>query len=119
MESHRCARFAFPLTPLPYLRERYELGCELPEEAIKMHSRRKGWGFEVLWHIYKPVLRPTSTYDITLTHCCRALELFRLSGVSQTSLRRDPKPLKAAFSADLRISQKAPVHPTVGYVKKS
>ena len=27
-----------------------------------MHSRRKGWGFEVLWHIYKPVLRPASTY---------------------------------------------------------
>jgi len=45
MELHRRARFAFPLTPHHYLRERYDVGCELPEAASKMHSRRKESGF--------------------------------------------------------------------------
>jgi hypothetical protein len=103
-------RLLFFYAPLLYLRERYKLGCDLLEKAIKMHARRKGWGFELLWHIYKPVLRPATTYDVTLTHFYRALgrdlgqwelwgdfvddfpaKLFRLSGVSQTSLRSDPE----------------------------
>src|SRR5580658_8654849 len=96
MESHRCARFAFPLTPLPQLRERYELGCELPEEAICTLAERAGTSR--CSGIYaSPSLRPASTYDITLTHFCRAFELFRLGEVSPTSLRRDPKPRKQFF----------------------
>jgi hypothetical protein len=33
-----------------------------------MHSRRKGWGFEVLWYIYKPVLSP-GHLDLDLVRC--------------------------------------------------
>ena len=99
-------RLLFVYAPLLYLRERYPLGCELLEKAIKMHAGRKGWAFELLWHVYKPVLRPATTYDVTLTHFYRVLgrdlrqwklwsdfvndfpaKLFRLSGVNRNSLR--------------------------------
>jgi hypothetical protein len=109
-------RLLFFYAPLLYLRGHYRLGCELLEKAIKMHARRKGWGFDLLWHIYKPVLRPATTYDVTLTHFYSALKrdlrrwqlwddfiddlpvkLFRLSGVNRNSLRNDPQFLKPFF----------------------
>jgi len=109
-------RLLFFYAPILYLRERYQLGCELLERAIKMHARRQGWGFELLWHIYKPAVRPATTYDVTLTHFYRALgrdlrqwelwgdfvddfpaKLFRLSRVNRNSLRNDPKFLKPFF----------------------
>ena len=89
------------------------MGCELLEKAIKMHARRKDWSFDLLWHIYKPIRRPATTYDVTLIHFYRALgrdlcewelwsdfvddfpaKLFRLSRVSRSSLRNDPRLLK-------------------------
>jgi len=109
-------RLLFFYAPLLYLRGDYRLGCELLEKAIKMHSRRPGWGFELLWHIYKPVRRPVTTYDVTLAHFYRALgcdlrewelwsdfvdefpaKLFHLAGVSRDSLRSNPKLLKPFF----------------------
>ena len=109
-------RLLYFYAPLLYFREHYRLGCELLEKAIRMHSRRKGWGFELLWHIYKPVLRPATTYDVTLTHFYRALgrdirqwelwgdfvgdfpaELFRLSGVGRNSLQSNPELLEPFF----------------------
>lgn len=109
-------RLLFFYAPLLYLRGQYRLGCALLEKAIKMHSRRKDWGFELLWHIYKPVLRPATTYDVTLTHFYRALgrdirqwelwsdfvdnfpaKLFGLSGVSRNSLRSNPALLEPFF----------------------
>ena len=104
------------MLPFFTFRKRYRLGCGLLEKAIKMHSRRKGWSFELLWHLYKPLRRPATTYDVTLTHFYRALghdlrqwelwsdfvddfpaKLFRLSGVSRNSLRSDPAFLKPFF----------------------
>jgi hypothetical protein len=109
-------RLLFFYVPLLYLRERYRFGRELLEKAIKMHARRKGWGFELLWHIYKPILRPATTYDVTLTHFYRALgrdlgqwelwgdfvndfpaKLFRLSGVNRNSFRKNPELLEQFF----------------------
>jgi hypothetical protein len=109
-------RLLFSYAPLLYLRKRYRLGCGLLERAIKMHSRRKGWSIDLLWHVYKPLRRPATTYDVTLTHFYRALgldlrhwelwgdfvddfpeKLFRLTGVSRKSLRSDPAFLKPFF----------------------
>ena len=109
-------RLLFFYAPLLYLRGRYHLGCRLLAKGIKMHARRKGWAFDLLWHIYKPALRPATTYDVTLTHFYSALKrdlrrwelwadfvddfpakLFRLSGVNRNSLRNDPKFLRPFF----------------------
>ena len=109
-------RLLFFYAPLLYLRERYSLGCELLEKAIKMHAGRKGWAFELLWHVYKPVIRPATTYDVTLAHFYRVLrrdlrqwelwsdfvsdfpaKLFRLSGVNRNSLRTNPDLLEPFF----------------------
>ena len=106
-------RLLFFYAPLLYLRGQYRLGCELLEKAINMHSRRKGWSFDLLWHIYQPIRRPATTYDVTLAHFYRALgrdlcewelwsdfvddfpaKLFRLSRVSRAPLRSDPRLLK-------------------------
>jgi hypothetical protein len=112
-DSHRLLFF---YAPLLYLRAHYRLGCNLLEKAIKMYSRRKGWAFELLWHVYKPMPRPAATYDVTLAHFYRALgrdlrqwelwsafvddfpvKLFRLSGVSRNSLRSNPEFLEPFF----------------------
>ena len=109
-------RLLFFYAPVLYLRGHYRLGCELLEKAIKMHSRRKGWGFELLWHVYKPLGRPSKTYDVSLIHFYRALrrdirdwelwpdfvddfpaKLFRLSGVRRDALRSNPALLKPFF----------------------
>src|ERR1700756_3656364 len=64
----------------------------------------------------KPILRPATTYDVTLTHFYRALgrdlgqwelwgdfvndfpaKLFRLSGVNRNSLRKNPELLEQFF----------------------
>jgi hypothetical protein len=109
-------RLLFFYAPLLYLRRHYRLGCQLLEKALKMHSRKSGWSFELLWHIYKPLRRPSTIYDVTLTHFYRALgrdlrdwplwgkfvddfhpKLFQLSGVSRSSLRSDPTFLKPFF----------------------
>ena len=115
-DSEGAHRLLFSYAPLLYLRKHYQLGCELLEKAIKMHAGRKGWAFDLLWHVYKPILRPATTYDVTLTHFYRALgrdlpqwelwsdfvddfpeKLFRSSGVSRTSLRRDSRLLEPFF----------------------
>jgi len=109
-------RLLFLYAPLLYLRGRYRLGCQLLEEALKMHSRQEGWSFELLWHVYKPLPRPSTIYDVTLTHFYRALgrdlgdwplwgafvddfhsKLFRLSGIRRERLRSDPALLKPFF----------------------
>jgi hypothetical protein len=121
LASHRwnaddAHRLMFFYSPLLYLRGHYRLGCQLLENALKMHSHQKGWSFELLWHVYKPLLQPSTTYDVTLTHFYRALgrelrdwplwrkfvddfpsKLFQLSGVSRNSLRNDPTLLKPFF----------------------
>jgi hypothetical protein len=102
--------------PLLYLRAHYRLGCHLLEKALRMHFRRKGWSFELLWHVYKPIQQPSTVYDVTLTHFYRALgrdlrdwprwnvfvddfhsKLFGQSGVRRESLRSDPGLLKPFF----------------------
>jgi hypothetical protein len=109
-------RMMFYYVPLLYFRGHYRLGCELLEKALKMHSRQKGWSFELLWHVYKPLPQPATIYDVTLMHFYRALgrdlrdwplwdtfvegfrpELFRQSGVNQELLRSDPALLKPFF----------------------
>ena len=109
-------RLLFYYAPLLYLRGRYRLGCQLLETALRLQSRRKGWSFELLWHVYKPLERPSAIYDVTLHHFYLALgrdlrdwpfwkafvdgfhpKLFRLSGVSRDSLRSDPALLKPLF----------------------
>lgn len=109
-------RLMFLYAPLLYFRAHYRLGCHLLEKALRMHSRRKGWSFELLWHVYKPIPQPSTVYDVTLTHFYRALgrnlsdwplwgtfvddfhsKLFRQSGVHRESLRSDPVLLKPFF----------------------
>ncbi len=109
-------RVLFFYAPVLYLRGHYRLGCELLEKGIKMHSRKKGWSFELLWHVYKPLRRPSRTYDVALIHFYRALrqdvrewelwadfvddfpaKLFRLSGVNRDDLRGDPALLNPFF----------------------
>lgn len=51
-------RLLFFYAPLLYLRKRYRLGCALLHKGIKMRARTKGWAFNLLWHIYKPLLQP-------------------------------------------------------------
>jgi len=109
-------RLLFFYAPVLYLRGHYRLGCDLLEKAITMHSRRKGWGFELLWHVYKPLGRPSKTHDVALVHFYRALrrdirdwklwadfvddfpaKLFRISGVSRDALRSNPVLLEPFF----------------------
>ena len=86
------------------------------ETALEMASHRKGWSFDWLWHIYKPMNTPASTYDVTLWHFYRALgrdliewklwgrflddldpKLFRLSGVAQDAMLVNPRLLEQFF----------------------
>jgi hypothetical protein len=106
----------FRYAPLLYMRGRYRLGCRLMETALEMASHRKGWSFDWLWHVYKPMNKPASTYDVTLSHFYRALgrdltewklwaeflddldpRLFRLSGVVQEAMLVNPRLLKKLF----------------------
>src|SRR5262249_50296524 len=115
-EPEDAHRLLFFYAPLLYLRKRYRMGRGLLETAIKMHSRKKGWSFDLLWHVYKPLRRPATRYDVTLTHFYRALgldlrqwelwgefvddfpeKLFHLAGVNRESLRSDPAFLQPFF----------------------
>lgn len=106
----------FGYAPSMYLRGRYRLGCRLMETALEMASHRKGWSFEWLWHVYKPVKAPTSIHDVTLAHFYAALgrdlsdwelwdrfldgfdpTLFRLSGIAKEALRQNPRLIKSLF----------------------
>jgi hypothetical protein len=106
----------FRYVPLLYLRGRYRLGCRLMETALEMASHRKGWSFEWLWHVYKPLSKPTSTYDVTLFNFYSALgrdlsewelwgkfldgfdpSLFRNSGVAKEAMLRNPRLIKRFF----------------------
>jgi hypothetical protein len=99
-----------------YLRGRYRLGCKLMETALEMGSHRKGWSFDWIWHVYKPLSKPSSLYDVTLAHFYAALGrdlsewelwgrfldgfdpmLYRGSGVSKEALRRNPRLMKSLF----------------------
>ena len=106
----------FRYAPLMYLRGRYRLGCRLMETAREMASHRKGWSFEWLWHVYKPLKAPSSTYDVTLAHFYAALDrdlsawklwdkfldgfdpkFFRSSGISKEALRQNPSLMRSFF----------------------
>jgi hypothetical protein len=106
----------FQYVPLMYLRGRYQLGCKLMETALKMTSHRKNWSFECLWHVYKPLSKPSSIYDVTLAHFYAALgrdlsewalwgkfldgfdpKLFRSSGVTKEALRQNSRLMKPFF----------------------
>jgi hypothetical protein len=99
--------------PLLYLRGRYRLGCKLMEIALEMASHRKGWAYEWLPHVYKPVKKPAAIYDVALSHFYSALnrdigewqlwdkflddldpKLFRMSGQTLESIRKNPRKLK-------------------------
>ncbi len=106
----------FGYAPLLYLRGRYRLGCRLMEKALEMSSHRKGWSFESLWHVYKPLSKPSSVYDVTLAHFYTALgrelsewelwpkfldgldaKLFQGSGIAKEALRKDSQLIKPFF----------------------
>jgi len=106
----------FFYSPLLYLRGNYRLGCKLMETALRMASRRKNWAFETLWNVYKPLRKPSTVFDVTLSHFYAALgrdltewslwksfvddfppKLFRISNVSQAALRKDASMLKPLF----------------------
>lgn len=106
----------FRYAPLLYLRGSYRLGCRLTEIALEMTSHRRGWSFEWLWHVYKPVKAPTATREVTLSHFYSALgrdlsqweqwnkfldgfdpKLFRTSGITKESLRDDSRRIKPFF----------------------
>jgi hypothetical protein len=121
LASHRWSRrehgdLIFRYAPLLYLTGRYRLGCRLMETALEMVSHQKGWWFECLWHVYKPLKSPSSTYDVTLAHFYTALgrdlsdwelwdrfldgfdpKLFRSSGISKEALRQHPRLMKPFF----------------------
>ncbi|HKO20057.1 MAG TPA: hypothetical protein VJU82_14335 [Acidobacteriaceae bacterium] len=86
------------------------------ETALKMASHRRGWSFDWLWHVYKPLRAPASIHDVTLSHVYAALgrdlsewelwdrfldgfdsRLFRSSGIAKDALRRNPRLLKPFF----------------------
>lgn len=109
-------RLIFLYAPLLYLRGDYRTGCQLLEKALEMYSYRKGWAFEMLWHIYKPIQQPITRYDVTLAHFYRVLgrdlrewplwdkfvndfrpELFVQSEVSRESLCSDSSELHPFF----------------------
>jgi hypothetical protein len=106
----------FRYAPLLYLRGRYRLGCRLMEAALEMDSHRKRWSFDSLWFVYKPLGKPSTTYDVTLTHFYAALgrdlsewklwgkfldgfdsSLFRSSGVTKEALYQNPRLMKRFF----------------------
>jgi hypothetical protein len=88
------------------------------EKALRIASRRKSWSFEMLWHVYKPIARPTRTYDVTLSHFYVALgrdlrewplwrrfvddlhpKLLRESQISRSDLENDPALLQPLFES--------------------
>lgn len=90
--------------------------CKLMETGLEMASCRKGWSFEYLWHVYKPLKRPSLTYDVTLAHFYAVMnrdlsewklwdkfldgfdpKLFRTSGIAKESLRQNPRLIKPFF----------------------
>jgi hypothetical protein len=92
------------------------LGCGLLEKVLKIHSRQKGWAFDLFWHVCKPLPQPSTIYDVTLAHFYRALgrdlrdwplwgrfvddfnpKLFRRSAIPREALRNDPVLLKPLF----------------------
>jgi hypothetical protein len=114
-DSHQ---FIFYYVPVLYMRGNYRLGCKLMEKALGIAARRKGWSFEMLWHVYKPIARPTRTYDVTLSHFYIALrrdlrewqlwrrfvndfhpKLLRGSQISRLDLENDPALLEPLFAS--------------------
>ena len=88
------------------------------EKALRIASRRKGWSFEMLWHVYKPIPRPARVYDVTLSHFYVALgrdlrawplwrrfvddihpKLLRGSQISRGDLENDPALLQPLFES--------------------
>lgn len=84
------------------------------ETALEMASHRKGWSFDWLWHVYKPLKTPSSIYDVTLIHFYIALDrdlsdwkqwnrfldgfdpkIFRSSGIAKEALRKNPRLIKS------------------------
>lgn len=141
LASHRwrsadAHQLLFFYAPLLYLRHRYRLGCRLLEAALRMHSRAKGWSFELLWHVYKPIQRPSTISDVTLKHFYDALgrnlrdwplwyafvdgfhpKLFRLSGVSRDCFRKDPALLQQFFEwISVERERRLFTHTTMGEI---
>ena len=114
--SNEHHQLIFRYAPLMYLRGRHRLGCRLMETALEMASRRKGWSFDWLWHVYRPLKTPVSIHDVALSHFYAALgrelsdwelwdrfldgfnpALFRCSGIAKEAVRRNPRLLKLFF----------------------
>lgn len=94
------------------------------ETALEMASHRKGWPFEWLWHVYKPLAQPFSISDVTLAHFYDAQgkslkhwplwdrflsgfnpRLFQMSGISRQAIERDPR-LMRKFLQWIEIQRK-------------
>lgn len=109
-------QLVFVYGPLLYKRRSFRLGCELMETALRLVSTTKGWSFEALWHVYKPLPQPVTISDVTLAHFYSAMglsltewplwtrfvgdlhpKLFRMSGVSKGALLKDEALLKPFF----------------------
>lgn len=111
----------FYYAPVLYLLKRHRLGCRLMETALHIASERKGWSFDMLWHVYKPIDRPATTHEVTLSHYYSSLsrsldqwplwnkfvddlhpKLLRLTGISRNRLRTHPELLNTVFE---RVTQ--------------
>jgi hypothetical protein len=103
--------------PILYLRGRYGLGRRLMETALSMAADQKGWSFEMLWHVYKPINRPASIYEVTLSNFYSASgrkltewplwdsfvdnldsRVLRMSQVPRPELRKDSALLRSLFA---------------------
>jgi hypothetical protein len=99
--------------PLLYLKGRYRLGRKLMEIALEMASHQKGWAYEWFPHVYKPIKKPATIYEVALSHFYSVLnrnlsewrlwdkflddldpKLFRMSGQTKESIRTNSRKLR-------------------------
>jgi hypothetical protein len=103
-----------------YFLHRYKLASRLLEALLEklVTRRREGMSYEILWFVYKPIARPRSRHEVTLYHLYQRLgkslvewpeweqfvkgfhpKLFRLAGISEEDLLRDPSLLRTFYNA--------------------
>lgn len=99
---------------------KYQPARRMLEAALEnlIRRRREGMSYYILWHVYKPIVRPRNLYDVTLYLVYRKLgknliewpywkqfvkgfhpNLFRLARIDEEDLLSDPSLLRPFYQA--------------------